>query len=214
MPDYRCPRRVGRGRYRSSPSVIFGTLHSESLNHPAYGDYASYREFGRHHRICTANRHLDVMRKKPESQWIFSFGSIAAYYLFPNINMVFAGGMVVLVRVYPHPTEVGRSISRISHFEMPHIKQQLSAATTTKPGSLYKTDHSNEVEWDLSATVELLLSTVEHEDYWMAEQAQITANSGKVENFLFGRNEPALQHFHKSYRELLGDPPLHEYNAG
>ena len=47
----------------------------------------------------------------------------------------------------------------------------------------------------------------------METKTQITANSGKVDHFLFGRNEPALHYFHNNYRSALGLPPLEKYRA-
>lgn len=194
----------------------FSTLHSKTLLNLAHSDYATYREYGRNHRICTANRYLDVMREQPESEWNFSFASIAAYYLFPNVQLVFVGGMVVLVRIYPDRNDVAHSISRISHFAMPHVVERLGEAgksTAVKADNVYSADTSARMEFDVSATIELLVSTVEHEDYLMSEKAQKTAEGGKLDYFLFGRNEPALHHFHNNYREALGEPPLEEYRA-
>ena len=194
----------------------FSVLHSKTLANLAHSDYATYREYGRNHRICTASRYLDVMRTQPESEWNFAFASIAAYYLFPNTQLVFVGGMVVLVRIYPDRNDVARSMSRITHFAMPHIKAELPAperVTTVKADNVYRADTSARMEFDVSATVELLVSTVEHEDYLMSEKAQITASGGKLDYFLFGRNEPALHHFHNNYRAALGEPPLQEYRA-
>lgn len=194
----------------------FSTLHSQTLSNLAHSDYATYREYGRNHRICTASRYLDVMRQQPESEWNFSFASIAAYYLFPNVQLVFVGGMVVLVRIYPDRGDVAHSVSRISHFAMPHVRDQLGEAarsTAVKADNVYSADTSARMEFDVSATVELLVSTVEHEDYAMSEKAQVTAAAGKLDYFLFGRNEPALHHFHNNYRAALGEPPLEEYRA-
>ena len=194
----------------------FSTLHSETLINLAHSDYATYDEYGRNHRICTASRYLDVMRTQPEADWSFAFGSIAAYYLFPNVQLVFLGGMVVLVRIYPDRNIVGRSISRISHFTMPHVKEHVGEAehaVKVDADNIYSADTSARMEFDVSGTIELLVSTVEHEDYLMSEKAQVTAAGGKLEYFLFGRNEPALHHFHNNYREALGQPPLKEYRA-
>ena len=194
----------------------FGTLHSETLINLAYGDFATYDEYGRNHRICTANRYLDVMREQPESDWNFSFASIAAYYLFPNVQLVFVGGMVVVVRIYPDPNNVARSFSRVSHFSMPHVKDQVAdvdKSTAIQTDNVYAADMTGRPEFDVSGTIELLLSTVEHEDYLMSEKAQVTAAGGKLDYFIFGRNEPALHHFHNNYRAALGDPPLQEYRA-
>ena len=38
--------------------------------------------------------------------------------------------------------------------------------------------------------------------------AQVGANSGLQKEVIFGRNEPALHHYHNTYREALGMEPL------
>ena len=86
-------------------------------------------------------------------------------------------------------------------------------ATTLKADNVYSADPTARMEFDVTAAIELLVSTVEHEDYAAAVKTQIAASSGRLAHFLFGRNEPALHHFHNNYRAVLGDPPLEEYRA-
>ncbi len=49
---------------------------------------------------------------------------------------------------------------------------------------------------------------VRDEDYEVASTCQRGAESGLQETVLFGRNEPALHHYHNTYREALGMEPL------
>ena len=58
------------------------------------------------------------------------------------------------------------------------------------------------------ASMEIVDSTVENEDYRIAESTQRTIESGLIENFLFGRNEVPLHHFHNHFRAALNMPPL------
>ena len=60
----------------------------------------------------------------------------------------------------------------------------------------------------LSASLEVFKSTIENEDYVMGEMQQQAAESGLLKEIIFGRNEPALHHFHNNYREALGEPLL------
>jgi hypothetical protein len=46
------------------------------------------------------------------------------------------------------------------------------------------------------------------EDYAAATTVQAGAVSGAQDHFVFGKNEPALQHYHSSHREALGLAPL------
>lgn len=61
--------------------------------------------------------------------------------------------------------------------------------------------------------MEVFDSTIEHEDYVAAETTQQAAESGLLDCLLFGRNEPALHHFHNTYRAALGMPPLERFKG-
>ncbi|MDP1967443.1 MAG: SRPBCC family protein, partial [Reyranella sp.] len=56
--------------------------------------------------------------------------------------------------------------------------------------------------WDRN--MKLLLDTVEKEDFPLGEDMQRGFHSGAQDHLLFGRNEPALAHFHRSVHEALG----------
>ena len=60
----------------------------------------------------------------------------------------------------------------------------------------------------VEASLEVFHSTVEREDYAMGEMQQRAAETGMLKEIIFGRNEPALHHFHRNYRDALGQPPL------
>ena len=42
----------------------------------------------------------------------------------------------------------------------------------------------------------------------MSASQQTVANSGVIGNVVFGRNEPALHHYHDTYRIKLGLDPM------
>ena len=60
----------------------------------------------------------------------------------------------------------------------------------------------------LSAFTEVFDSTIEQEDYLMGETTQRSADTGQLSHVLFGRNEPALHHYHNTFRTELGLDPL------
>ena len=192
----------------------FHSLHKNHLDSLFYGDATTYHEFGRNHRLVLASRYLDVLRDLPKESWNTSDAGIALYYLFPNTLIAMFNRVITLVRIYPDKENPRRSISRISHYSAQHIGAQEAEESIKLDGdTLYKTDMTQRVEFTLESQIELINSTLEHEDYHMAVKSQQTAESGKVEYFIFGRNEPALHHFHNNYREMLGEPPLEEYRA-
>ena len=49
---------------------------------------------------------------------------------------------------------------------------------------------------------------IQQEDYVAAASSHAGARSGALTHFTFGRNEPALHHYHQTYREALNLPPL------
>lgn len=195
----------------------FASLHKDTLSNLLHGDVATYTEFGRHHRLCLASKYIDVMRQQAEADWNLPMAGVIAYYLFPNIQRVILNQMMVLVRIYPNRKNIGQSLSRVSHYSAAHRVPQLEQVERVSELSgdnLYQPDTSAPMTFSLSAVTELFISTVEHEDYLMGTKTQAAADSGKIDHFLFGRNEPALHHFHNNYRSALGMPPLEEYHAG
>ena len=65
-----------------------------------------------------------------------------------------------------------------------------------------------EVAFTLEAITEVFSSTIADQDYVMGEQQQAAAQSGLLPHVWFGRNEPALHHYHNTFREALGMPLL------
>lgn len=52
--------------------------------------------------------------------------------------------------------------------------------------------------------MDLLLRTVEQEDFPVSEHIQRGYLSGAQEEITYGRNEPCLIHYHRSIRRALG----------
>ena len=67
-------------------------------------------------------------------------------------------------------------------------------------------------EPSLTASMEVFTSTVEQEDYLMGEYQQKAAENGLLTEVNFGRNEPPLHHFHKTFRKALGLPALDKHD--
>ena len=65
----------------------------------------------------------------------------------------------------------------------------------------------------LSALMEVFDSTIEKEDYLMGAYQQSAAESRQLPHLIFGRNEPALHHYHSHFREALGMEPLERIDS-
>lgn len=197
----------------------FAKLHKDTLGRIAYGDALAYEEFGRNHRFVFARRSIDGLRTRPEVDWRLVEGATLLYYLFPNIQIVFGVGRVSLVRLYPMPGDPGRSITRITQYFTQAMLDRVKAAERD-PGvrkitadMVYTTMFQPGDAMTLEALAEVFTSTIEHEDYVMGEQQQRSAESGLIERVTFGRNEAALHHFHRCFRDALGMEPLERVGA-
>ena len=189
----------------------FGKLHKNTLGQLYYGNNLHFKEFGRHHRFVTASKGIDSMRAQPQSEWNIHRGTFVLYHLFPNIQLVVSEDSTTLIRIYPDPQEPARSITQVSFYFTPD-SADLSDDETSQiaPEDVYNYERrSSEGRGaSLAASFEVFRSTIEQEDYLMGEMQQIAAESGRLKYILFGKNEPALHHFHANYREALGQAPL------
>ncbi|NIP15795.1 MAG: Rieske 2Fe-2S domain-containing protein [Pseudomonadales bacterium] len=188
----------------------FGKLHKDTLGRLYYGNNLHLTEFGRHHRFVTANRGIDALRGKPESEWNISHATFVLYHIFPNIQFLVDRQTATLIRIYPDEDNPGRSITRISFYYTPEIIEAVAAeqAAGANVNDVYDYEGRQGPIGGVEASLEVFHSTVEREDYVMGEMQQRAAETGMLKEIIFGRNEPALHHFHRNYRDALGQPPL------
>lgn len=188
----------------------FTRLHRGTLGQLFHGDVLAYEEFGRHHRFVIASREIDDLRQKPESEWRLLDGALVIYYLFPNIQLTVSRLGANLVRIYPDCTNPGRSLSRISFYLRPSVVTALAQAGGATVNASNTYDRAARRGSDTiapEATMEIFRSTIEAEDYAMGVDAQRAAESGLLQHLIFGRNEPALHHFHRCFSDALDLPP-------
>ncbi|MEM7079702.1 MAG: aromatic ring-hydroxylating dioxygenase subunit alpha [Pseudomonadota bacterium] len=190
----------------------FGKLHKDTLGRLYIGNNQHLKEFGRHHRFVTANHGIHALRELPEAEWNISSATFVLYHLFPNIQLVVSPTNTTLIRIYPDFEKPGRSITRISFY---YTQEVFELAERQKSEGRNMSDVYNHDERSgadglagLEASLEVFRSTIEMEDYYMGEMQQRAAENGMLKEIIFGRNEPALHHFHTNYREALGQPPL------
>lgn len=188
----------------------FQKLHKNTLGQIFVGNNTHLEEFGWHHRFTTANKAIHQMRELPEEEWQIERVTFVGYHFFPNIQMFWTGDTVSLVRIYPDADNPGRSISQVSIYFTPEAyKNAVSmddAARIKAVEDTYKFDVESGRTPSIEGSLEVFTSTIEYEDYVMGEYQQQAAESGLAGEAIFGRNEPVLHHFHRSYREALGKP--------
>ena len=166
----------------------FPVLHRNTLALEFYGNVQCYDVFGRNHRMILCIRSIDELRGKSESEWHITGGGFPVYYLFPNVQLNVGANGIILVRAYPHPSDPARSVSQISFYA---TKESIARAPEM-----------------VDERFRVFARVVRDEDYAIAETLQIGAEAGVQDYVTFGRNEPALHHYHNTYRAALGMEPL------
>jgi len=168
----------------------FTSLHAETLALSFHGDVQCYDTFGRNHRMLLCKRDIALLRDLPEDEWEITTAALPVYWLFPNVQLMpFAEGLH-LVRAYPDAHDPGRHVSRITWY--------------LRPGPAA----DGEMREVLTAISEGFGSIIRDEDYRASASQQRSAASGVVDHLLFGRNEPALHHYHGTFRRMLDMEPL------
>ena len=170
----------------------FSTLHRNTLYPVFHGNVQGFDHWERNHRMILCTRDIDQMRERPEAEWNIRGAAFPVYWLFPNVMFNVGDRVVIVVRIHPHPSEVGRSISRISFYLDPEVAE------------------NEEVRGITAEVASTFGSIIRDEDYVAASGSQRSADSGMQEHFVFGRNEPTLHHYHNTYNKMLGLPPLEE----
>ena len=171
----------------------FSSLHKDTLFNTFHGNVQCYDDDGHLHRMILCRREIDEMRHQPEDEWDITVAALPVYWLFPNvIIMPFRFGCF-LVRAYPKPGDPGRHVSRIDFY----MKQELADADGPDAA---------EINEFIATVAQGFAGIIRDEDYVMGASQQASANSGALDEIVFGRNEPALHHYHQTYARKLGQP--------
>lgn len=154
------------------------TLHAETVGKYTVGNLMLHDTYGPHQRLVFGRKSLKDIARTPESEWGDPSEHIRLIHsVFPNTSISGVVGDHCLVsQVFPGPTP-DSTITR------------QSILCAKKP----------ETEAEKAATEgfsQMTLKAVRDEDYAMGLQIQKTLGSKANEAFVFGRNEPALQHYH------------------
>jgi len=173
-------------------SYHFSVLHNKSIHPIFHPNLGAFDGFGENLRLMFARRTLGDMAQQPESDWNLPRHIAGVYVLFPNTVLVWQGEHAELWRAFPNgPDRVTFRLTLL-------IPEPVSS-------------DSEKRHWDKNLA--LLLKTVEEEDFPVGEGIQHGFRSGAQPHIVFGRNEPALQHFHRAVRSALDLPPVEAEGA-
>lgn len=166
-----------------SENYHFATVHRQTFATIARSNCTVFDAFGAHHRLIFPLNSILELENVPEEQWDPFQNMVVIYALFPNIVLSVTIANGELFRIYPSD-KPGRSIT---------VHQNSTP--------LDLTDES--VAAGAQAVFDYAHATVRDEDYRLVEALQANLESGVCDRLLFGRNEPGLQHRHKSWADAI-----------
>ena len=176
----------------------FSVLHKNTLAETFYGNVQMYDTYKRNHRMSLCMKSIDTLRELPKEEWDVLVGSLPVYYLFPNVQLIIGQAGPTLVRVYPKGENAHDSYSKISFY------------LSGKIAGLEDNPEFKEFQAEIRERLTGFGDVIRDEDYVAAAQGHRGMAAGHMDHVIFGRNEPALHHYHNTYREALNLPPLEE----
>lgn len=177
----------------------FDVLHKETLASDIYGNLQTSDAFGDNYRMCFINKPgMKYVRDNDLSidSWPFRWLTLSVYFLYPNTIVLVDPAGVDLLRMYPHPTDPAKSLTQHRFFAEPSMAERNRQRA------------ENEGDNTKVSRFENFNRVVVEEDYLMGASTQKCASSGAQTHYTFGRNEPALRHYHNAHRRGLGLPEL------
>ncbi len=164
------------------------TLHRETVGPIFQPNVNAFDAFGRNGRLIIPRRSMLQLEAEPESGWDFLKHSAIVYTLFPNALLVWQGDHFETWRSFPVGGATNKCITEAALF-------------TPEPAVTDKAKR----HWERN--FELLMRTVDAEDFPVCLDIQRGFGAGAQPHITFGRNEPALGHYHRSLRQALGLNP-------
>jgi phenylpropionate dioxygenase-like ring-hydroxylating dioxygenase large terminal subunit len=161
-------------------------LHPDTVSPLFHSNRATFTAFGRNHRLIAARRTLDELRGQPEAKWDLFDHSAIIYVLFPNTIFLFQRDHVETWHIFP-----GERVDSCAMYVSLYIPEPVAGDSAKR-------------HWDNNFN--LLMATVEFEDFPTCEGMQRGFLSGAQDSIVFGRNEPALQHYHRGVASALAEP--------
>jgi len=159
-------------------------LHKNTIAPILHSNIGTFDGMGDNLRMIGVRKTIEVLRDKPEAEWDLVKHSALVYVLFPNTVFIMQGDHLETWRVYP---DGGPDAAKM------HVSLYTPEPAVTEKAKKY---------WDKN--MDLLMATVLKEDFPLAENIQRDFQSGAQAAITFGRNEPALAHFHRSIKQALG----------
>ena len=160
------------------------SVHRSTVGQYTIGNLLVHDVYGPHQRLTFGRRNLPELESLPESEWNPDDCIRIIHSVFPNLSISgIVGGHCLVSQIFPGPTH---------------------ETTVTRQTVLCSTAEQTD-EWREAARTfsEMTLQAVRDEDYAVVAtiQAALPANANR--DFIIGRNEPGVQHYHRTVARVM-----------
>ena len=171
----------------------FEVLHRETLAPSIKGNLQTHDVYGMNYRMVFAYQHWDkVVEFFPDQEhWPFHIMTLCVYFIYPNTIMLMDTAGCDILRMHPEGNQPEKSKTFQTWYIAPRY---------------FESERKELI--NIEGRINDFNSIISREDYRVAESTQRSANHGTVSHVLFGRNEPALHHYHNAHRRGLNRPEL------
>lgn len=166
-------------------SYHLSVLHPKTVSPLYFSNCSTADGFNLNHRMVAVRKSFDKVEDDAELARDFLLHTNILYTLFPNTMFVYQRDHLEVWRMFPDSNDPSRCKMALSMY-------------TPQP----VTSDSAQRHWENN--LRLALDTVEAEDVMLGEKIQRGYQSGAQAFVTYGRNEPALTHFHTSLNKVLG----------
>ena len=162
------------------------SVHGKTVGPYTVGNLLVHDTWGAHQRMVIARKDITELNDIAPENWEAPESYIRVVHsVFPNLSIsAILGGQCLIGFVYPGET-----------------------STTTVTRQLILSAEAPETD-EQKATIEsfsqMTLQAVRDEDYALVATIQGALHAGANDSFLIGRNEPAVQHYHRSIASICG----------
>ncbi|MFO1192391.1 MAG: aromatic ring-hydroxylating dioxygenase subunit alpha [Rhodoferax sp.] len=170
-------------------SYHHNTVHPNTVGKFTIGNLILHDSFGPHQRLVFGRKSLAELESVPEAQW----DSVAEAHMrrihlcFPNLAISgILGDHCLVSQVFPGPTPETTITRQTVLSAREPVTDEQKAAT--------------------AAFSDITLRAVRDEDYAIGFAIQENLRAGALQAFTFGRNEPGVQHFHKTVDIVMRTP--------
>ena len=162
------------------------SLHGKTVGQMTIGNLLVLDTWGPHQRLTFGRKTLADIVDEPEEQWDVNAHIRLIHNCFPNLSISgILGGHCLVSQIFPGPTPETTTTRQIMlTASAPQTEQELKACETFSS---------------------MVLQAVRDEDYAVGGTIQASLRTSANHEFIFGRNEPAVQNYHRTIARLMDE---------